>query len=46
MREYNEMYQKYLKGYIIEKEWSDYCFKLLEKLMEDNKNVLIRLKNS
>jgi len=45
MKEYNEIYQKYLKGYITEKEWNDYCFKQLKRLMKDNKNVLIRLKN-
>ena len=44
-KEYKIKYEDYLKGIITKKEWSDYCFKILEQLMEDNKDVLYRLKN-
>lgn len=40
------MYQMYLDGKITKQEWIDYCFKYLENLMEENKEVLIRLKNA
>ena len=44
-KEYKIKYNQYLRGVITEKEWVDYCFKILEQLMEDNKDVLTRLKN-
>jgi hypothetical protein len=45
-KERNKMYQMYLDGKITKQEWIDYCFKYLENLMEENKEVLIRLKNA
>lgn len=44
-KEYKIKYEQYLKGTINKKDWDNYCFKILEQLMEDNKDVLIRLKN-
>lgn len=35
----------YDKGYIDEARWQAFCTAILEALMEDNKNILKRLKN-
>lgn len=42
---YEINYDLYLKGYITDEEWSEYCIKTLKKLIEMNKDVLDRLKN-
>ena len=44
-REYKIKYEQYSKGIISQKDWDNYCFKILKHLMEDNKDILIRLKN-
>lgn len=44
-KEYKIKYEQLLKGTISQKDWNNYCFEILTHLMEDNKDVLIRLKN-
>jgi len=44
-RKYQIMYQKFLNGEISGYEWNLYCQSILYQLMEENKDVLIRLKN-
>lgn len=44
-KEYYEMYDKVQRGEITQEDWVDYCMKLLFEIMEDNKDVFIRLKN-
>jgi hypothetical protein len=46
IKEKKERNKMYLDGKITKQEWIDYCFKYLENLMEENKEVLIRLKNA
>jgi hypothetical protein len=46
MREsYNEMWRKVQAGEISEDEWRKFCDRLLEQTLEDNKDVMVRLKN-
>ena len=42
---YNEMFAKFNVGKITEQEWKAFCLKVLCEVMEENKDVLIRLKN-
>ena len=44
-KEYKIKYEQFLKGVISQKDWGNYCFEILKYLMEDNKDVLVRLKN-
>lgn len=44
-KEYYEMYDKVQRGEITQEDWVDYCMQLLFEIMEDNKDVFIRLKN-
>jgi len=43
--EYKEMFAKVQTGRITQQVWFDYCFQQLSQIMEDNKDVFIRLKN-
>ena len=43
--EYNEMFVKVQAGQITQEVWFDYCFQILSQIMEDNKDVFVRLKN-
>ena len=43
-KKYNEKYQQYIDGEITLEEWQEFCTFLLELLLEDNKNILKRLK--
>ena len=45
MADYYATYQNYLCGRISQQEWKDFCFSVLCQLMEDNSDVLVRLKN-
>ena len=42
--EYKEMFAKVQAGQISERVWFDYCFQTLSEIMEDNKDIFIRLK--
>jgi len=42
--QYNEMFAKFQNGQITEKVWFDFCFEILSQIMEDNKDVFVRLK--
>jgi hypothetical protein len=42
---YNEMFAKFNAGKITEQEWKAFCLEVLCEVMEENKDVLIRLKN-
>lgn len=43
--EYYEMFAKVQSGIISEEFWQEYCFNILGEILEQNKNVFIRLKN-
>lgn len=45
--EYKNKYLQFKYGYpkeITEEEWQEFCFEVLLQLMEQNKEILIRLK--
>jgi hypothetical protein len=44
-KQYYEMFDKVQRGEITQEAWVDYCMKLLADIMEDNKDVFIRLKD-
>lgn len=46
MNQYEIKYQQFVNGIITELEWKNYCFSILSDLLEENKDVLIRLKNN
>jgi hypothetical protein len=39
------MFAKVQNGIITEEVWKEYCFNMLDEILEQNKNVLTRLKN-
>lgn len=41
---YYEKYEEYCKGEIPMEEWQDFCTFFLEELMEENVDILKRLK--
>jgi hypothetical protein len=43
--QYYAMLEKYECGEITQQQWFAYCAMVLEVLMEENKDVFIRLKN-
>ena len=43
--EYECKYAEHQNGKISDEEWSAYCMDFLEKIMQENKNVLDKLKN-
>jgi hypothetical protein len=44
-KQYGEMWNKVQAGQITEQQWKDFCFEVLGEILEDNKDVLVRLKN-
>jgi len=45
IKEYYTRYNAVQKGYMTEGEWSEYCKAFLFDLVEENKDVLERLKD-
>ena len=45
MKEYNTNYQLMINGDISIKEWKILCLKYLENLMEENQDILKRMKD-
>jgi len=43
--EYKETLSKLQNGLITEEEWMEYCKQILAEVLEDAKDVMIRLKN-
>ena len=41
---YQQMQQQFQTGQITEQQWKDFCMTVLEKLMQQNKDVFERLK--
>ena len=46
MENYEYNLHKMRTGEMSQEDWQDYCFSLLIQLMEDNCDVLVRLKNA
>jgi hypothetical protein len=46
IEEYSEKLSELMNGFISEQEWMDYCKTILEDVMEANKDVYIRMKES
>ena len=44
-RSYDDMYAKALSGEITQDVWFEYCFRMLNHIMRDNKDVFICWKN-
>lgn len=44
MEKYYESYKDYLSGKISKNEWMEICSNMLEELLKQNKEVLLRLK--
>lgn len=44
-KEYKDRYEQLVNGIITESEWKDYCISLFNSILDENKEVLIRLKN-
>jgi hypothetical protein len=42
--QYYEMFAKVQSGIISEEAWKEYCFNMLNEILEQNKDVFIRLK--
>ena len=42
--EYEIMFEKFQTGRITETEWREFCDKILDKVLEDNREVFQRLK--
>ena len=42
--QYYNMWQKFSNKEISEQAWRDFCLKLLSQILEEHKDVLIRLK--
>ena len=45
MKEYDTNYQLMVNGYISVKEWKILCLRYLENLMEENQDILKRMKD-
>jgi len=43
--EYKFMWDQFQNGFISEEVWIEFCDKILVQMLEDSKDVLIRLKN-
>lgn len=43
-KEYYDTYDSFLEGRITLKQWIRYCHNLMDTLLEENKDVLYRLK--
>jgi hypothetical protein len=42
---YYDYYDRLKKGELTIQQWKDFCLLLLQEIMEENKDVFIRLKN-
>lgn len=42
---YTQAYTDYMDGIVSEEDWFQYCHDLLDKLLEENKDVLYRLRD-
>lgn len=45
IKRYKEMFEKFTSGKITQEEWQAFCFVILGEVMEENKDVFVRLKN-
>jgi len=45
MNTYTQQYKRFKRGEITTQEWQRYCLKMLYKVMEENREVFVRLKN-
>ena len=45
INQYYTMLDKFERGEITQQQWFSYCALVLEQIMEENKDVLVRLKN-
>ena len=43
--DYDRMWFDLEDGYITEAEWREFCDKVFKQMLEENKDVMIRLKN-
>ena len=43
--EYDTMFRKFQNGEITETEWREFCAKILDKVLDDHKDIFVRLKN-
>lgn len=41
---YDTMWCNFRSGHISEQEWREFCNELLSQVLDDNKDVLVRLK--
>jgi hypothetical protein len=44
MKEYSDMLRKAMEGIISNEEWLLYCQDLMCQVLEDNKDVMVRMK--
>jgi hypothetical protein len=44
--EYDNMYSKFVQGDITEQVWKDYVDVIFDLILEENKEVLVRLKHT
>jgi hypothetical protein len=42
--EYDIMFRKFQTGQITETEWREFCGKILDAVLEENKEIFVRLK--
>jgi len=42
---YDEMYDKFQEGKITAQEWYRFCYDVLGEIIEENKEIMVRLKN-
>ncbi len=42
---YDEMYAAWQAGKITDDQWRDFCMQMLSKIMDDTKDVFMRLKH-
>jgi hypothetical protein len=45
IQQYYENLQKFYANQMSTQQWYEYCDEILEQLMEENKDVFLRLKN-
>jgi len=45
INQYYTMLEKFERKEITQQQWFSFCSSILERIMEENKDVLIRLKN-
>ena len=45
MSDYYIKYEQFINGVITKDEWYQYCYSILSDIMEQNRDVFIRMKN-